>query len=177
MNLDALAQDVVDSLLRGHGNGALIADPDAATFARRLGFEPDEWQTEFLNSEEKNILLNCSRQSGKSTVNAIKALYTALIQPYALILLLPMLAVSGGRLGALSTPFGRRGWWFEQWEHGENWQRFEVPAKFLEATRKTMGQWWFDQEFMCKFMDAETAAFSYDDVMATLSEGVETWNL
>src|SRR5436190_1727587 len=28
----------------------------------------------------------------------------------------PMLAVSGGRLVALSTPFGRRGWFWQEWE-------------------------------------------------------------
>jgi hypothetical protein len=28
----------------------------------------------------------------------------------------PMLAVSGGRIIALSTPFGRRGWFHAAWE-------------------------------------------------------------
>ena len=41
----------------------------------------------------------------------------------------PMLAVSGGRLILLTTPFGRRGHFFEAWEDGgEAWQRIEVPA-------------------------------------------------
>lgn len=27
----------------------------------------------------------------------------------------PMIAVSGGRIIALSTPFGTRGWWYREW--------------------------------------------------------------
>jgi hypothetical protein len=30
----------------------------------------------------------------------------------------PMLAISKGRLVAASTPFGKRGWFFEEWERG-----------------------------------------------------------
>jgi hypothetical protein len=53
-----------------------------------LGMEPDPWQAEFLNSEAPRILMNCSRQSGKSTVSAIRALHEALIKPGALVLIL-----------------------------------------------------------------------------------------
>src|SRR5260221_10129692 len=41
----------------------------------------------------------------------------------------PMLAVSRGRLIALSTPFGTRGWWFEEWRGEEaDWRRWKVTA-------------------------------------------------
>ena len=40
----------------------------------------------------------------------------------------PMLAVSGGRLIALSTPFGTRGWWYEAWKSAEPWERYHVTA-------------------------------------------------
>src|SRR5262245_55339767 len=33
----------------------------------------------------------------------------------------PMLAVSGGRLLALSTPFGKRGWFHQEYTEGEGW--------------------------------------------------------
>ena len=33
----------------------------------------------------------------------------------------------GGRLVALSTPFGTRGWWYQAWRSEEAWQRYEVP--------------------------------------------------
>jgi hypothetical protein len=40
----------------------------------------------------------------------------------------PMLAVSRGRLIALSTPFGRRGWFFTEWSSSNPWERVEVSA-------------------------------------------------
>ena len=40
----------------------------------------------------------------------------------------PMLAVSHGRLIAMSTPFGRRGWYFESWESPRNWRRTKITA-------------------------------------------------
>ncbi len=61
---------------------------DPVAFAReRLGFEPDTWQAGVLRSTGRNILLNCSRQSGKSTTTAIIGLHTAFYQPRALVLL------------------------------------------------------------------------------------------
>lgn len=54
-----------------------------------LGFTPDPWQAEVLSSNAKRIILNCHRQSGKSTVAAILALHAALFDyPAPLILLL-----------------------------------------------------------------------------------------
>ena len=41
-----------------------------------------------------------------------------------------MLAVSGGTLMALSTPFGTRGWWYEAWRGDEDWERYEVPGGY-----------------------------------------------
>jgi len=48
---------------------------------------PDEWQAEVLRYEGKRLLLNCSRQSGKSTTTATKALHTGIYRPKSLILL------------------------------------------------------------------------------------------
>src|SRR5258708_10092365 len=58
---------------------AMALDP--VLFARAVGFEPDPWQAEVLRSRAPRILLNCSRQSGKSTVVAILAMWTALYCP------------------------------------------------------------------------------------------------
>jgi hypothetical protein len=52
-----------------------------------LGFKPDPWQAELLRSNSKRLLLNCSRQSGKSTATAILALHTAIFKPESLILM------------------------------------------------------------------------------------------
>jgi hypothetical protein len=56
-------------------------------FAReQLGFDPDPRQTEVLESTAKRGILNCTRQWGKSTVAAIKALHTAHSKPGSLVL-------------------------------------------------------------------------------------------
>jgi hypothetical protein len=63
------------------------AEPDAVEFARaRLGFEPDEKQAEVLRSEAKRGILNCTRQWGKSTVSAAKAVHRAFTRPKSLVL-------------------------------------------------------------------------------------------
>jgi Terminase large subunit, T4likevirus-type, N-terminal len=97
----------------------------------------------------------------------------------------PMLAVSGGRLLALSTPFGTRGWFYNSWVSAEPWERYKVPATecprisedFLEEERRSLGEWWHRQEYFCEFMDAETQAFRREDVDRAFSEEVETWAL
>ena len=57
-------------------------------FARQLHIEPDRWQRDLLTSNDKHVILNCSRQSGKSTIVAILALHQALINAGSLILIL-----------------------------------------------------------------------------------------
>ncbi|MBM3758414.1 MAG: hypothetical protein FJW38_31130 [Acidobacteria bacterium] len=54
--------------------------------AKNLNFTPDKLQTRILDSESNRLLLCCSRQWGKSTVAAAKALYIALSKPKSLIL-------------------------------------------------------------------------------------------
>jgi len=43
-----------------------------------LGFHPDPWQASLLRSRSKKIILNCSRQSGKSTVCAALGLHESI---------------------------------------------------------------------------------------------------
>src|SRR5680860_518215 len=66
----------------------IAAALDPVVFARGAGFDPDPWQAEVLRSSAKRMLLNCSRQSGKSTTTALVALHEALYQPGSLVLLL-----------------------------------------------------------------------------------------
>ena len=70
---------------------------DACVFARRmLNFVPDDWQTEALASEVPRVIFNCCRQSGKSSIAAIKALHRGIFFSHQLILLLsPSLRQSG----------------------------------------------------------------------------------
>ena len=64
---------------------ALATNPVA--FAALLGYsELDQWQRALLLSTEQKVILNCCRQSGKSTLTAILALHHALYNPGALVL-------------------------------------------------------------------------------------------
>src|SRR5262249_37295005 len=71
----------------------------------------------------------------------------------------PMLAVSGGRLVALSTPWGRRGWFYEEWHSSRSWERVKITAdrcprisaEFLEEERQALGERWWRQEYFCSF--------------------------
>ncbi len=61
---------------------------DAVAFAEeRLGFQPDPWQAKVMRSPAKRVLLNCSRQAGKSTTTAIIGLHQALYYSRSLVLL------------------------------------------------------------------------------------------
>ena len=75
----------------------------------------------------------------------------------------PMLAVSGGSLMMLSTPFGKRGVFFEEWQGGKGWERYEVPATecprispgFLAEEREALSARVFRQEYECSFEEIE----------------------
>jgi phage terminase large subunit-like protein len=61
---------------------------DRVAFAEKLGIIPDRWQEDLLGSGSNRVLLNCSRQSGKSTIAAILALHQALFHRESLVLVL-----------------------------------------------------------------------------------------
>ena len=61
---------------------------DRVAFAEKLGIVPDAWQEDLLRSTSDRVLLNCSRQSGKSTMSGVIALHRALYHPRSLILCL-----------------------------------------------------------------------------------------
>src|SRR5215203_3452424 len=61
---------------------------DRVNFAKRLVIDPDPWQGDLLRSTSDRVLLNCCRQSGKSTMTAVVALHRALYHPGSLILCL-----------------------------------------------------------------------------------------
>jgi hypothetical protein len=55
--------------------------------ADTFGFQPDPWQAELLRSAALQIILNCGRQTGKSTAIALLATHTAIFEDEALVLL------------------------------------------------------------------------------------------
>ena len=93
----------------------------------------------------------------------------------------PMLAVSRGRLLALSTPFGKRGWFHDAWHGDGDWMRVKVtaeqcpriPADFLAEERRALGERWFRQEYLCSFEDTIDAVFTYADIQAALSDEIK----
>ena len=241
-------------------------DSDVVEFVRkRLGIEPDAKQIEVLVSISRRGILNCSRQWGKSTVAAAKAVHRAFTRKGILVLvaspskrqsaefvrkaagmqrslgiqprgdgdnenslllpngarivglpgqegtvrgfsavsmllideaarvddaiykaLRPSLAVGGGDLWLMSTPRGKQGFFWENWElGGPGWHRVSVPATecaripaaFLEEERGQMGAQWFRQEYMCEFVDAESGVFSRDMVENALDDTSEAARL
>src|SRR5205085_4763505 len=86
----------------------------------------------------------------------------------------PMLAVSRGRLVALSTPYGKRGWFHDEWFGTGGWERVKItaehcpriPREFLAEERRALGERWYRQEYGCSFEDTIDAVFSYADIQA-----------
>jgi hypothetical protein len=230
---------------------------DPALFvSERLGAPPDEWQASVLRSDNKRLILNCTRQAGKSHVTAALSAHTAIYKPGALILLVsrahrqsielfskcatflrdagaelltdnkqscelkngsrivslpgdnadtlrgfskpelivfdeaafcldavyqscrPMLAVSNGRLILLSTPHGKRGFFYDCWQsQTEKWQRESVTAEqcprisreFLRTERETIGEYWFSQEYECQFVETSDQLFRENAIQKAFS--------
>lgn len=88
----------------------------------------------------------------------------------------PMLAVSGGRLLALSTPFGQRGWFWKAATSARGWEVVRVTAEqcpritadFLAEERETLGDWTFRQEYECEFVAASGSFFDPESISALL---------
>jgi hypothetical protein len=230
-------------------------------FARRVGFVPDAVQARVLDRCVHRGILNCTRQWGKSTVTALKALHRAWCEPGSLVLvaspsgrqsgeflrkaagflrglgvrprgdgdneislllpngsriiglpgreatvrgfsnpalllideasrvpdelyeaLRPMLATGNGDLWLMSTPYGKRGFFWEEWERGgPKWTRIAVPAtecpriskEFLEEERGK-GDRYFRQEYLCEFVETDDCVFREEDIAACFRDDVPT---
>lgn len=60
-------------------NDDLAYSLDPVLWSREiLGYHPDSWQGKVLRSRSRNIILNCSRQSGKSTTCAALGLHESI---------------------------------------------------------------------------------------------------
>jgi len=93
----------------------------------------------------------------------------------------PMLAVSGGDILLLSTPFGKRGFFFEEWEQsGAAWHRTKITAtecpritpEFLEQERRQIPDFIFRQEYLCEFVETIDQVFRYEDIQRALDPKV-----
>jgi hypothetical protein len=95
----------------------------------------------------------------------------------------PVLARTGGTILALSTPHGKRGWWWKAWESNEPWTCYRVTAhdlpedwykpstaEYLELEKAQMDRWYFDSEYFCRFGEASgTSFFREEDLRRALT--------
>src|ERR1700730_18393756 len=85
-----------------------MARPPADEILRLLGYDPDPWQVQVIDGKDRRLLLNCSRQAGKSTAVALLSLLEALYNPGSLILLLSRTLRQSAELFSKVAEFPRR---------------------------------------------------------------------
>jgi len=93
----------------------------------------------------------------------------------------PMLAVTDGDLWMMSTPRGKRGFFYEVWTFGgPDWLRItgeaaacpQISRRFLEDQRRAMSADKFRQEYACEFIGPGAGLFDRDLVEAILDNAV-----
>ena len=237
----------------------------SAWVRRKLKFKLDKLQARVLDSSSRRVLLNCTRQWGKSSIAAAKAVSVARFQPGSLTLVInptlrqsgefmrrvegfaahlggrlrrggesevslelengsrivglggnsstlrgfsgvalaivdeaarinddlyrslrPTLGLSGGALWMLSTPFGKRGFFYDLWTSGDpKWLRVQVtatecrriPEDFLREERHALGDRWYRQEYLCEFAELEEAIFDADLVRQAVRKDLKPLDL
>jgi Terminase large subunit, T4likevirus-type, N-terminal len=94
----------------------------------------------------------------------------------------PMLSTVDGDLWLLSTPHGKRGFFWEEWAGGgPEWTRVSVTAaecprirpEFLEGERRSMGEEWMRQEYFCEFVDVNSGLFDRELLERAVDEEIE----
>lgn len=225
-----------------------------------LGFELDPVQADIVRDQSKRMIVNCTRQWGKTTTVAAKAATEALSSPGLILVVAPVerqarelfrkirtnlryadrdsrwpeenklslelpngarvvalpakgenirgytnprlviideaafvpdddyrsirpMLSHGARLIMMSTPFGKRGFFYDVWNHpaDKRWTRYQVKAadcshiteEFLAEERVALGPWWYSQEYECAFQDNVAGYFDMEAVRASLEAGVD----
>lgn len=94
----------------------------------------------------------------------------------------PFLAVKNGDLWLMSTPYGKRGFFYNEWANGgSRWQRVTTPAtecprisaEFLQEERTSMGEQWFRQEYLCEFVDVGATLFNRSVIESAFTKDVK----
>lgn len=90
MGMDALRRELAS--IKAQLNAVHLGPrPDMtplALWAEVMGVPADPWQAQVLTSDSRRIILNCCRQSGKSTLASVLAISDVLREPESLVLLL-----------------------------------------------------------------------------------------
>ena len=98
----------------------------------------------------------------------------------------PMLANVRGDLWLMSTPYGKRGFFFHAWDDAkQNWNRVTVKAtdcprftpEFLEEERHVQGDGPFRQEYLCEFVETDDYIFTYEEIRRCVQDGLEIWKI
>jgi hypothetical protein len=261
MNLITRIRRIERRIVERERPHAVLVYSDPLHFAlHSLKFRPDLWQEKVLSWQGNRLVLNCCRQSGKSTIAAILGLHRAIYFAKSLILLVsptlrqsgelfrkvsdflrllpvrpalvednklslqlangsrivslpakesnirgfsgpsliiedesarvmddlflalrPMLSVSQGQHILMSTPFGKRGHFYDVWEQGEGWEKVKITAEqcpritpeFLAEEQRTMPRSWYAAEYGCEFTETIDSVFSYQDVMNAMSDNIQ----
>lgn len=93
----------------------------------------------------------------------------------------PMRATqASGKLICLTTPNGRRGWFYELWARDERFLKIRrtalqcsrISADFLEQERLTMPDYLFRQEYLCVFVDTALNPFHEADIHAAVRSDI-----
>ena len=160
----------------------------ATGFVRKLGIRPKGDGDNEMSLELPNRARIVGLPGNEATIRGFSAVALLLVDEAARVsdelylAIRPMLAVSGGSLWLMSTPFGKRGFFYEAWEHGgPEWERVRAPATeceripraFLEEERRTMGERCFRQEYLCEFEDSVSGVFDRTLVEEAISDEVE----
>src|SRR5580658_3803097 len=160
----------------------------ATGFARKLGIRPKGDGDNEISLELPNRARIVGLPGSEATVRGFSAVSLLLVDEAARVsdqlylAIRPMLAVSEGALWLISTPFGKRGFFYEAWANGgPAWERIRASAtecprisrRFLEEERATMGERWFRQEYLCEFEDALSGVFSRDLMDRATTDEVE----
>jgi hypothetical protein len=163
----------------------------ASGFVRKLGFRPRGDGDNALSLLFPNGSRIVGLPGAESTVRGFSAVSLLLIDEAARVsdglykAVRPMLAVGGGDLWLMSTPFGKKGFFYDEWSGGRDWERVMAPVTkcprisrdFLEEERAAMGERWFRQEYLCEFVDAEDSIFRDDVIRQALRDDLEPLDL
>ena len=180
------------------GSLTLVASPSArqsgeflrkaAELAKRLGIRPKGDGNNEMSLEFPNGSRIVGLPESEATIRGFSKVSLLLVDEASRVsdelyrAIRPMLAVSNGTLWLMSTPFGKRGFFWETWERGgPEWERVQVTGyecprihrEFLEEERRAIGERGFRQEYLCEFVDAVSGVFDRDEVDRAIRTDLE----
>jgi hypothetical protein len=193
------AAKAVHQAWREEGSLTIVVNPTArqsgefvrkaAEFARRLNIKPKGDGDNEISLQFPNGSRIVGLPGTEATVRGFSAVSLLLVDEASRVsdelylAIRPMLAVSDGELWLMSTPFGKRGFFWETWDGrgtrgGGEWERVRataaecprIGADFLREERRAMGERWFRQEYCCEFSDVSSGVFDGDLVDQALSD-------